>query len=73
VTTYTGADNSGIDGVNNSGMKLVKGTVDCLSFSYNEPLFFEKECRVEVSTGSDAGIVQMIASLVIGKGCEYPS
>ena len=73
ATTYAGADNIGLDGVNNSGIKLVKGVVDCMSIQYNEPLFFQKECRIEISTGSDSGVVQVVANAVIGKGCSYPS
>ena len=32
----------------------MKGAVDCMSIQYNEPLHFDKELRIEVSTGSDA-------------------
>ena len=70
--TYAGAGNIGLSEQNNSGIKLVKGFVDCISIQYNEPLRFEKECRIEISTGSDAGIVQVVASAVIGSNCSYP-
>jgi hypothetical protein len=71
--TYAAADNIGFDGVNNSGIQLVKGPVDCLSIQYNEPLYFGKECRIEINTSSDAGVVQVVASAVIGKKCSYPN
>jgi hypothetical protein len=71
--TYVAAGNIGLDGQNNSGIKLVKGVVDCLSIQYNEPLFFQKECRIEISTGSDSGVVQVVANAVIGKSCQYPA
>jgi hypothetical protein len=70
--TFAGADTIGMDALNNSGIQLVKGPVDCMSFSFNEPLFFEKECRVELSTGTDAGIVQALANIVVGAKCSYP-
>jgi len=72
AVTYAGADNIGLDGQNNSGIKLVKGPVDCISIQYNEPLHFKKECRIEINTGSDVGIVQVVASAVIGSNCSYP-
>ena len=71
--TYAAAGNIGLSEQNNSGIKLVKGFVDCISIQYNEPLHFEKECRIEISTGSDAGIVQVVANAVIGSNCSYPS
>ena len=70
--TYAAADNIGLDEQNNSGIKLVKGVVDCISIQYNEPLFFKKECRIEISTGSDSGVVQVVANAVIGSNCQYP-
>src|SRR5690349_11031646 len=40
AVTYAAADNVGLDEQNNSGIKLVKGVVDCISIQYSEPLFF---------------------------------
>lgn len=71
--TYAAAGNIGLSDQNNSGIKLVKGVVDCLSIQFNEPLFFKKECRIEISTGSDSGVVQIVANAVIGSNCLYPS
>ena len=71
--TYSGADNLGLDETNNSGIKLVKGFVDDFTIQFNEPLFFKKECRIEISTGSDSGIAQVIAVAVLGSNCSYPS
>lgn len=70
--THAAADNIGMDEQNNSGIKLVKGVVDCLSIQYNEPLFFKKELRIEINTGSDNGVVQLVANTVIGSNCLYP-
>jgi hypothetical protein len=70
--TFIAADNIGLDEQNNSGMKLVKGFVDCLSIQFNEPLYFKESCVIEVSIGSDAGIAQIVAIAVIGGGCSYP-
>jgi len=71
--TYAAAGNVGLAEQNNSGIKLVRGFVDCISIQYNEPLYFKKECRIEISTGTDAGIVQVVANAVIGSNCSYPS
>jgi hypothetical protein len=70
--TYAAADNIGLDEQNNSGIKLVNGTVKCISIQYNEPLFFSKELRIEIKTGSDGGIAQVVANAVIGSNCQYP-
>jgi len=70
--TYAAASNVGLGEQNNFGVKLVKGVVDNISIQYNEPLHFKKECRIEISTGSDAGIVQVVANAVIGANCSYP-
>ena len=70
--TYAAADNIGLDDQNNSGIKLVKGLADCMTIQFNEPLFFKKECRIEINTGSDSGVVQIVANAVIGSNCLYP-
>jgi len=70
--TYAGADNFGMDEQNNSGIKLVKGTVDCISIQFNEPLYYAKECKIEINTGSDSGIAQIVAVAVLGRNCQYP-
>jgi hypothetical protein len=71
--TFAAADNIGLDEQNNSGIKLVNGLVNCISIQYNEPLFFKKECRIEIKTGSDIGIHQVVANAVIGSNCQYPA
>jgi len=70
--TYAAADTIGLDEQNNSGIKLVNGPVKCISIQYNEPMYFKKECRIELKTGSDSGIAQVVANAVIGSNCQYP-
>jgi len=71
--TFAAADNIGLDEQNNSGIKMVNGPVKCISIQFNEPLYFQKECRVEIRTGTDTGVVQIVANAVIGSNCQYPS
>jgi hypothetical protein len=73
AVTYAAADNIGLDEQNNSGVKLVNGLVKCISIQYNEPLYFTKECRIEIKTGTDSGIAQIVANAVIGSNCQYPA
>ena len=70
--TFAAAHNLGINRANNSGMVLCEGTINTLTVQYNEPLYFEKELRISISTGSDAGVVQIVASAVVGASCSYP-
>jgi hypothetical protein len=70
--TFAAADNIGLDEQNNSGIKLVNGLVKCISIQYNEPLYFKRECRIEIKTGTDSGIAQVVANAVIGSNCQYP-
>lgn len=71
--TYAAARNIGLNKPNNSGIMLSEGPVDTLSVQFNEPLHYKKELRVEIKTGSDAGVVQMVAHVMTGKNCSYPS
>lgn len=71
--TYAAARNIGLNKPNNSGIMLSEGVVDTISVQFNEPLSFTKELRVEIKTGTDSGVVQMVANVVTGKNCSYPS
>ncbi len=70
--TYVASHNVGLNRENNSGTILCEGVINTISVQYNEPLFFEKELRVSINTNSDAGMVQIVASAVIGSSCTYP-
>ena len=71
--TYAAARNIGLNKPNNSGIMMSEGIIDTISVQFNEPLFYKKELRVEIKTGTDSGVVQLVASAVIGKSCSYPS
>ncbi|MDQ3020547.1 MAG: hypothetical protein M3R36_08255 [Bacteroidota bacterium] len=71
--TYAAARNIGLNKSNNSGIMMSEGPVDTISVQFNEPLLYRKELRVEIKTGSDAGVVQIVANAVTGKNCSYPA
>lgn len=72
--TFAAADNIGLDEANNSGTKMVKGAlIDNLTIQYNEPLYYRESCVIEVSIGSDTGVVQIVSNAVLGKECKYPA
>jgi FlaG/FlaF family flagellin (archaellin) len=71
--TYAACHNIGLNKANNSGTILCESTVNTMTVQYNEPLYFQKELRIAINTGSDAGVVQIVASAVIGTACSYPT
>ncbi|MEO8209394.1 MAG: hypothetical protein ABI840_02450 [bacterium] len=71
--TYAAARNIGLNKPNNSGIMLSEGPIDTISVQFNEPLLYKKELRVEIKTGSDSGVVQMVANVMTGNSCSYPA
>jgi hypothetical protein len=73
ANTYIGAANIGLGKRNNSGITHSAGIVDMISVQFNEPLNYAKELRVEITTGSDSGVLQIVAEVVVGSGAIYPN
>lgn len=72
--TYAGARSAGLNRANNSGIILCDGNViDGFTVQFNEPLAYAKELRVQINTGSDSGVAQIVAVAVTGDSCSYPA
>jgi hypothetical protein len=72
ASTYLGADNIGLDVDNNSGVKLVKGSLDVFTVQFNEPLYFGQLFEVIFNAGNDAGVVNVSAQVLLAESCKYP-
>ena len=70
--TFAAANNLGFDQSNNSGVVLTRGLLNTMTIQFNEPIYYEKELRIELSIGQDRDVVQIVASAVLAQGCIYP-
>ena len=70
--SYQGADATGFDIDNTSGIKLLKGSPDTLTVQFNEPIYFQTKFEITAFIATDAGINQISTQVLLAENCKYP-
>lgn len=70
---YAAAKTACFDKPNNSGISLSSDVAKTLTIQFCEPIQYKSSLSVQIFTGSEEGIAQVFARVIVGTTCSYPS